>query len=67
MSLLTSQPISHSSTVEQIPLVDLKAQAQSLDAELKAALHGVLERCDFILGGAVSEFETAFAHWLTSS
>ena len=26
----------------------------------------MLERCDFILGGAVSEFETAFAHWLNA-
>lgn len=66
MSLLTAQPIAHRSAGEQIPLVDLKAQAQSLDGELKAALHGVLERCDFILGGAVSEFETAFAHWLNA-
>ena len=64
MSPLTSQPIAHGSTGEQIPLVDLKAQARSLDGELKSALQGVLERCDFILGAAVSEFETAFARWL---
>ncbi|MBC8113468.1 MAG: DegT/DnrJ/EryC1/StrS family aminotransferase, partial [Candidatus Saccharimonas sp.] len=66
MSLLTSPPISHHSQGEQIPLVDLKAQVRSLDGELKAALQGVLERCDFILGGAVSEFEAAFAHWLNA-
>ncbi|MEK6257316.1 MAG: DegT/DnrJ/EryC1/StrS family aminotransferase [Planctomycetota bacterium] len=66
MSLLTSPPISHHSQGEQIPLVDLKAQVRSLDGELKAALQGVQERCDFILGGAVSEFESAFAHWLNA-
>jgi dTDP-4-amino-4,6-dideoxygalactose transaminase len=59
-----SKPVAHAPATEQIPLVDLKVQTQSLDAELKVALDGVLARCDFILGGAVTEFETAFAHWL---
>lgn len=44
-----------------IPLVDLKAQYRSIKPEVDAAVAGVLERCDFILGAAVGEFERDFA------
>lgn len=47
-----------------IPLVDLKAQYRAIRPEIEAAVSGVLERCDFILGGAVSEFESAFARFI---
>ena len=33
-----------------IPLVDLKAQRDTIASEVEAAIAGVLDRCDFILG-----------------
>jgi dTDP-4-amino-4,6-dideoxygalactose transaminase len=44
-----------------IPFVDLKAQYATIKDEINAAIGGVLERCDFILGKAVEEFENEFA------
>ncbi len=49
-----------------IPLVDLKAQYRSIKPEVDAAVAGVLERCDFILGPAVAEFERDFAGFVGS-
>jgi dTDP-4-amino-4,6-dideoxygalactose transaminase len=48
----------------RIPLVDLQAQYQGIRGEIDAAVSGVLQRCDFILGGAVAEFEAAFARFI---
>src|SRR5690606_14450805 len=45
----------------RVPFVDLKAQYRTIREEVRAAMDGVLERTDFILGGAVGEFEAAFA------
>ena len=47
-----------------IPLVDLKAQYRAIRPEIDDAVTGVLERCDFILGGSVDEFEVAFARFI---
>lgn len=47
-----------------IPFVDLKAQYATIKAEIDAAVSGVLERCDFILGKAVDEFERDFAAYV---
>lgn len=44
-----------------IPFVDLQTQYQSLKGELDVAVLQVMQRGDFILGGAVAEFEKAFA------
>ena len=52
-----------SMSAQQIPFVDLKAQYRSIEADVKEALNGVLERGDFILGQSVSDFETAFARY----
>jgi len=49
---------------EGIPFVDLHAQHKSLEDEIELALRRVVEDCDFILGSAVKEFESAFAQWL---
>jgi dTDP-4-amino-4,6-dideoxygalactose transaminase len=46
-----------------IPFVDLKAQYRQIQAEANAAVLAVMERGDFILGGAVAEFERAFADY----
>lgn len=47
-----------------VPFVDLGAQHATLRDEVRAAMDAVLERGDFILGSAVSEFETAFATYV---
>ena len=48
----------------RIPLVDLRAQYDTIRDEVQAALRGVLERADFILGESVSTFEKSFAEWV---
>ena len=44
-----------------IPLVDLQAQYHNVRPDVEAALAGVFERSDFILGRSVADFEAAFA------
>ena len=44
-----------------VPFVDLSFQHQPLEAKIQDALMAVVRRGDFILGKAVSEFESAFA------
>ena len=46
-----------------IPFVDLQTQYQSLKEELDVAVLAVMKRGDFVLGGAVAEFERAFADY----
>jgi dTDP-4-amino-4,6-dideoxygalactose transaminase len=46
-----------------IPLVDLKAQYQRIAAELREATTRVMQRCDFILGQDVQQFESEFASY----
>ena len=41
----------------RIPFVDLKFQHQSIQKEMRQAIDDVLERGDFILGKALSDFE----------
>ncbi len=44
-----------------VPFVDLQAQHQPLQAEFEAAFQQLLQRGDFVLGEAVSQFERDFA------
>src|SRR5512146_1031628 len=44
-----------------IPFVDLKAQYDSIAAEVDAAIHNVITTSDFILGKDVEKFEQEFA------
>jgi len=44
-----------------IPLADLKTQYHSIKAEIDAAISGILESSQFILGREVAAFEEAFA------
>lgn len=44
-----------------IPLIDLTSQHRTLRAEINAALQGVLDRGDFILGQDVTRLEEEFA------
>ncbi len=45
----------------KVPFLDLKAQYQSIKAEIDAAIAGVLESSQFILGQEVAAFEREFA------
>jgi len=47
-----------------IPLVDLRAQYQRLKDEINPAIQAVLDKCNFILGNEVAEFEQAFARFV---
>jgi len=44
-----------------IPLVDLRAQYQGIQAEIDAAIGRVLTTCGFVLGDEVAAFERSFA------
>lgn len=44
-----------------IPLVDLRAQYQSIRGDIDAAIQGVIDRASFIMGPDVRTFEAAFA------
>lgn len=46
-----------------IPFVDLKAQYHSMKAEIDAAVLGVLESTQFVLGNEVAAFEEEFARY----
>ena len=48
---------------QPIPFVDLPTQNQTIEAEIEAAIRGVLQRSDFILGKSVDDFEAAFAQF----
>ena len=45
----------------KVPFVDLNLQHQPIQTDINQAISQVIERGDFILGQALSEFETAFA------
>lgn len=47
--------------MNQIPLVDLKVQYQSIKPEIDVAIERVIANASFILGHEVSQFENAFA------
>jgi len=46
-----------------IPLVDLKAQYQSIKPEIDAAIQRVIDNTAFIMGEEVAQFEQAFAEY----
>lgn len=47
----------------EIPFVDLRAQYRQIQSEVDPAVLAVMQRGDFVLGGAVSEFEREFAQY----
>src|SRR6185503_12166980 len=47
----------------RVPLVDLKAQYQSIRNDVNAAIQRVLDRTDFVMGTEVSAFEQEFARY----
>jgi dTDP-4-amino-4,6-dideoxygalactose transaminase len=46
-----------------IPVIDLKAQHQSIRDEIASAIAGVLDSCQFALGSEVAAFEKEFAEY----
>lgn len=50
-------------SVMNVPFVDLKTQYASIENDITMAIQGVMGRCDFVLGSAVSEFEKRFAEF----
>ncbi|MCC6652923.1 MAG: DegT/DnrJ/EryC1/StrS family aminotransferase [Candidatus Eisenbacteria bacterium] len=52
---------------ERIPLVDLRAQYQSIRAEMDEAIGRVVSRCAFILGEEAEAFEAEFASFVGTS
>jgi dTDP-4-amino-4,6-dideoxygalactose transaminase len=51
----------------RIPLVDLRAQYSSIQAEVNATIQRVLDHAGFILGPEVTDFEQAFARYIGSA
>jgi dTDP-4-amino-4,6-dideoxygalactose transaminase len=49
-----------------IPLVDLNSQYQTIKDEIDAAIDDVVQRCHFVLGEKVEEFEKDFAVYCQS-
>jgi dTDP-4-amino-4,6-dideoxygalactose transaminase len=45
----------------QVPFLDLKAQYQSIRSEINAAIVGVLDSSQYVLGSEVASFESEFA------
>lgn len=52
--------------MNRVPLVDLRAQYHSIKREVDAAVSGVLESGQFVLGGEVASFESEFASYCQS-
>ena len=46
-----------------VPYLDLRAQYRSIKAEIDAAIDGVLDSCQFVLGSEVAKFEEEFARY----
>ena len=52
--------------MNKIPLVDLKAQYETIKPEVDAAIQGVIDRTGFILGEPIVPFEQAFAAYCSA-
>jgi dTDP-4-amino-4,6-dideoxygalactose transaminase len=50
--------------MQRIPMVNLHRQYLSLKAEIDEAIQSVLDGCDFVMGEAVSEFESRLSEYL---
>jgi dTDP-4-amino-4,6-dideoxygalactose transaminase len=54
-------------STNQVPYLDLKAQYRSIKPEIDAAIAGVLESAQFVLGSEVAGFEREFAAYCGSA
>ncbi len=46
----------------KVPFVDLSVQHQPIQSELEQAIQSVVQKGDFVLGQALTQFEESFAH-----
>lgn len=60
-STIELEPAVSAGVLPAVSFVDLRGEYESLRFEIDAAISGVIERGDFILGEAVSRFEESFA------
>jgi dTDP-4-amino-4,6-dideoxygalactose transaminase len=51
----------------KVPYLDLKAQYRSIKPEIDAAIAGVLDSCQFVLGSEVAGFEQDFASYCSAA
>jgi dTDP-4-amino-4,6-dideoxygalactose transaminase len=61
MMVTTAPSLAPDRTSELVRFVDLREQTSLLRQELDAAIGGVLDRCDFVLGDEVDALEAEFA------
>src|SRR5260370_24094281 len=61
MMAITTTALAPEKTSELVRFVDLREQTSLLRHELDAAIGGVLDRCDFVLGDEVDALEAEFA------
>lgn len=47
----------------KVPFIDLKRQFNPLKPEIQAAINSVFDRCDFINGSEVKDFESKLVQW----
>ena len=58
---VTCEAPAEKENLRPVPFLNLKAQYQSIKAEIQPAVNKVLESCSFVLGSEVTEFEREFA------
>jgi dTDP-4-amino-4,6-dideoxygalactose transaminase len=61
---MTTSMTTSLTAVMKIPFLDLRAQYATIADEVDAAMRGVVQRADFILGEDVAAFEAQFAEYL---
>jgi len=64
---LESPVMSEDDGSKPVPFLDLKAQYQSIKAEIQPAVNKILESCSFVLGEEVAAFEREFAAYQNAS
>ncbi len=60
---MTDLKAGSSSELKGVPFVDLSAEHQPINDEIRAAVNAVIDRGDFILGEATARFESDFASY----
>jgi dTDP-4-amino-4,6-dideoxygalactose transaminase len=59
---MKEQTLKEISTIK-VPLVDLQANYKPIQDEVREAVNSVMEKCNFILGKEVQDFEASFAKY----
>jgi dTDP-4-amino-4,6-dideoxygalactose transaminase/acetyltransferase-like isoleucine patch superfamily enzyme len=64
---IESDAVPKDDSSKPVPFLDLKAQYQSIKAEIQPAVNKILESCSFVLGEEVAAFEREFAAYQNAS